>query len=131
MFNFVRDKEYKALQSSVEVLVKEKQTLKTELEELKLKKRLGEEEIRHNMRLFEESKKAEVENEKIKINKKYLEDLSNFKEEQRVTLVASLKEFHDRIEKRSDEEVNRIKEMYQSIMGIMPKVNLMLEKKVR
>ncbi len=54
MFNFVRDKEYKALQSSVEVLVKEKQTLKTELEELKLKKRLEQEEIKHNMRLFEE-----------------------------------------------------------------------------
>ena len=108
-----------------------KKKVETELEELKLKKRLEGEEIRHMTKINEERLKSELDTERIKLQKTFQEDISKFKEEQRVELVSSLKEFHNRIEKRSDDEVNRIKDMYQSIMGIMPKVNLMLEKKVR
>lgn len=114
-----------------EGLKKEKMGLKVEVEELKLKKRLENEEIVHMQKINGERLKQEVENKKIELERKHMESLNKFKEEQRVSLVESLREFHTKMEKRSDDEVNRIKEMYQSIMGIMPKVNLMLEKKVR
>jgi len=131
MFNFVRGKEYNEMKCSVERLVKEKQTLKEELEELKLKKRLEQEEIKHNTRLFEESKKQEVDNEKIKIQKKYQEDISSFKEQQRVELVSSLKEFHGKIESRFNSELSNLKETYQAIMARLPNVNLSLTKRLK
>jgi len=131
MFNFVRGKEYNEMKHSVERLVKEKQTLKEELEELKLKKRLEQEEIKHNTRLFEESKKQEVDNEKIKIQKKYQEDISSFKEQQRVELVSSLKEFHGKIESRFNSELSNLKETYQAIMARLPNVNLSLTKRLK
>ena len=131
MFDFVRGKEYNEMKHSVERLVKEKQTLKEELEDLKLKKRLEAEEIKHNTRLFEESKKQEVESEKIKLARKYQEDISRFKEEQRVELVNSLKEFHSKIENRFNSELENLKETYQAIMARLPNVNLTLEKRLK
>ena len=121
----------KLLQKANEGLKKEKLSLTEEVETLKLKKRLEQEEIVHMQRIAKEKKEQEVENKKIELTKKYHEDISTFKEQQRQDLVKSLTQFHGKMEKRSDDEVNRMKSMYESIMGIMPKVNLMLEKKIK
>ncbi|HDY68072.1 MAG TPA: hypothetical protein ENH85_09795 [Candidatus Scalindua sp.] len=121
----------KLLQKANEGLKKEKLSLTEEVETLKLKKRLEQEEIVHMQRIAKEKKEQEVENKKIELTKKYHEDISTFKEQQRQDLVKSLTSFHAKMEKRSDDEVNRMKGMYESIMGIMPKVNLMLEKKIK
>ena len=121
----------KLLQQANEGLKKEKMALREEVEELKLKKRLEQEEIRHMVKISEEKTRQEVENEKIALQKKFQEDISKFKEEQRLELVKSLKEFHAKLEKNAASELNRMQKMYDQIMGIMPKVNLMLEKKVR
>ena len=112
-------------------LRKDKKNLEEEVENLKLKKRLEAEEIKHLTKINEERLKQELESAKIKLQKDYQINISEFKEEQRKELVASLTQFHSKMEKRSDDEIKRLKEMYSQIMGIMPKVNLMLEKKVR
>lgn len=130
-FSFVRGREYNEMRHSVERLVKEKQTLKEELEDLKLKKRLEQEEIKHMVRLNEEKMKSELESEKVKLQKKYQEDISKFKEEQRITLVDSLKEFHSKIENRFNSELENLKETYKAIMARLPNVNLTLEKRLK
>ena len=130
MFSFVRDKEYNVLKKSVETLIGEKRDLKEQLEDLKLKKRLEQEEIKHMTKINEERLKQEIENEKIKIEKKYHQDISKFKEEQRVELVNSLKEFHTKMEDRFNSELTNLKETYKAIMERLPNVNLTLTKKL-
>jgi len=131
MFSFVRDKEYRALQSSVEVLVKEKQTLKTELEELKLKKRLEQEEIKHMTKINEERKDAEVEKTKIELEKKHNERINKFREEQTAALLQLTKELHGKLEGRFNVELGNLKEIYQALMARLPNVNLTLEKRLK
>ena len=104
--------------------------LKVELEDLKLKKRMEQEEIKHMTRLNEERMKQQVEQEKVSLTKKYHEDIAKFKEEQRVTLVNSLKDFHTKIEKRFGDELSNLKEVYGLLMQRLPNVNLTLEKKL-
>ena len=131
MFNYVRAKEYKQLKTSVEQLVDGKQRLKIELEELKLKKRLEQEEIAHLQKLNEARMKQEVEEEKIKLLKKYANDIAEFKEKQRVELVESLKSFHTKIEARFGDELKNLKEVYGLLMERLPNVNLTLEKRLK
>jgi len=121
----------KLLEAANKSLKEDNIKLKTEHEELKLKKRLEQEEIVHMQKINKERLEAQIETKKIELERKHVESLSKFKEEQRVALVDSLREFHTKMEKRSDDEVKRIQQMYDSIMNIMPKVNLMLEKKVK
>ena len=131
MFDFVRAKEYKQLKTSVEQLVGEKQQLKVELEELKLKKRLEQEEIAHLQKLNEARMKQEVEEEKIELLKKYANDIAEFKEKQRVELVESLKSFHLKIEARFGDELKNLKEVYGLLMERLPNVNLTLQKRLK
>ena len=131
MFNYVRAKEYKQLKTSVEQLVDGKQRLKIELEEVKLKKRLEQEEIAHLQKLNEARMKQEVEEEKIKLLKKYANDIAEFKEKQRVELVESLKSFHTKIEARFGDELKNLKEVYGLLMERLPNVNLTLEKRLK
>jgi hypothetical protein len=116
------------LVAQVEKLKDEKMELKEEIETLKLKKRLEEEEIKHNMRLAEEAGKNEIEREKIKIQEQYSRDISKFKEEQRVAMVDSLKEFHSKIEERFDKELGNLKEIYNMLTEKLPNVNFAFTK---
>jgi hypothetical protein len=131
MFNFVDKKELTVLRNSVENLIKEKQSLKTEIEELKLKKRLEGEEIRHMTRINEERMKAELENEKVALEKKKAEEISKFKEEQRQELVESLRKFHDKMESRFSSELANLKEVYTLLMQRLPNVNVELTKRIK
>lgn len=126
----VRSAEVDRAHQTISALKTDKSKLKEELEELKLQKRLEGEEIKHMQRINEERMKQELENEKIKLNKKYQEDISKFKEEQRIELVNSLKEFHMKIETRFNSELQNLKETYKEIMARLPNVNLTLTKKL-
>lgn len=108
----------------------ERKKLREELEELKLKKRLEQEEITHMTRLNEERMKQEVESQKIELIKKYNEDITKFKEEQRIILIDSLKEFHTKMESRFNSELENLKETYKAIMERLPNVNLTLTKRL-
>ena len=118
------DEEIEQLKARIKELRTEKQKLVEELEETKFKKRLEQEEIVHLQRINEERLKQEVENEKIKLTKKYQEDISRFKEEQRKQLIESLEKFHTKIESRFNEELKNLKELYGLLMKALPNVNL-------
>lgn len=128
---FVKETDVAELQEEYEKTIKALRATKEELEELKLKKRLEAEEIKHMVRINEEKLKSEVETEKIAILKKYNEDIATFKEEQRKQLVASLTEFHSKIESRFNDELKNLKEVYGLLMQRLPNVNLTLTKKLQ
>jgi hypothetical protein len=120
---FVEHEELKDLKIQIKALIKEKRELKEELEDLKLKKRLEAEEIKHMTRINEERLKQEVETEKLELKKKYQDDINVFKEEQRQQLVTSLREFHDKMEKQFKNELDSFKEMHKVIIERLPNVN--------
>ena len=128
---FVKDSEINSLRKQVDELIDQKQKYKVEIEELKLKKRLENEEIKHMVRINEERMEQEVTSKKIELEKKYHEDISKFKEQQRQELVLSLKEFHSKIENRFNSELENLKETYKAIMARLPNVNLTLEKRLK
>jgi hypothetical protein len=127
----MRGKEVDSLVKQVEKLLDEKKALKTELEELKLKKRLEQEEIKHMVKINEERMKQEVENEKVTLAKNNAEDIAKFREEQRQELVKSLTAFHEKMEGRFNTELGNLKEIYQALMSRLPNVNLTLEKRLK
>lgn len=123
-------KEVKRLEEQIEALKRSKMSLTEQYEELKFKKRLEQEEIIHLQKINEERLKQEVENEKIKLSRKYSDDIGKFKEEQRRELVESLKEFHNKIENRFSTELKNLKEVYALLMSHLPNVNLEITKHV-
>ena len=127
---FIKKADVAELQGEYEKTLKALRTTKEELEDLKLKKRLEAEEIKHMVRINEEKNKQELENEKIKIIKQSQEEMAKFKEEQRIILVDSLKDFHGKIEKRFGDELSNLKEVYGMLMQRLPNVNLSLTKKL-
>ena len=127
---YVLKEEIKSLQASVTALLDEKKSLKEQLEEIKLKKRLEQEEIKHLQKINEELLAQELENERVKLLKKYQEDITVFKEEQRVQLVESLKEFHVKMEDRFNGELNNLKEVYGMLMSKLPNVNMEIVKNI-
>ena len=127
---FIKRADVAELQAEYEKTLKALRTTKEELEDLKLKKRLEAEEIKHMVRINEEKNKQELESEKIKIIKESQEAMAKFKEEQRVILVESLKDFHGKIEKRFGDELSNLKEVYGMLMQRLPNVNLSLTKKL-
>lgn len=128
---FIKDSEIQRLKDQNTKLEEEKKKLREEVEDLKLKKRLEQEEIRHMVKINEEKNKQELESEKVRLKKEYHENISKFKEEQRITLVESLKDFHTKIERRFGDELKNLKEVYGLLMQRLPNVNLTLEKKLR
>jgi archaellum component FlaC len=135
------EEEVKRLKARIEDLTKEKRVLTEEVETIKFKKRLEQEEIVHLQKINEERLKQEVESEKLKIQKKYADDISTFKEEQRKELVASLTNFHGKMEKRFNEELgnlkevysqqlSQLKELYGGLMKALPNVNFEITKHV-
>ena len=127
---WVKRAEVDSLQTDYQAKCAVLRQVKEELEDLKLKKRLEAEEIKHMVRINEEKNKQELESEKIKIIKDAQEQMAKFKEEQRVILVESLKDFHGKIEKRFGDELTNLKEIYGLLMSRLPNVNLSLTKKL-
>lgn len=126
----VRGGEVDALVKEIAGLREDKKKLNDELETLKLKKRLEQEEITHMQRINEERMKIEVEQKKSELERKQAEQITAFKEKQRQELVASLKEFHGKLEERFNTELTNIKEMYRFIAERLPNVNYNIEKKI-
>jgi len=128
---FIKQTDVNELQAEYEKTVKALRVTKEELEDLKLKKRLEQEEIKHMVRINEERKDSEVAKKQIELEKKYTEDLNKFREEQTATLLQLTKELHSKLEGRFNVEIGNLKEIYQALMARLPNVNLALEKRLK
>lgn len=120
----------KQLTRRVNELKNEKLKLTENIEEMKFKKRLEQEEIVHLQKLNEGRMKQELEQEKVNLQKKYADDISMFKEEQRKTLVESLEKFHTKMESRFSDELKNLKEVYSMLMEKLPNVNFAITKEI-
>ena len=127
---FIKKTDVAELQGEYEKTIKALRATKEELEELKLKKRLEAEEIKHMVRINEEKNKQELDNEKIKLQREFAEMVTQLKDQNRRELEESLKTFHGKMESRFSEELKNLKEVYGLLMQRLPNVNLTLTKKV-
>ncbi len=127
---FIKKTDVAELQGEYEKTLKALRATKEELEELKLKKRLEAEEIKHMVRINDEKNKQEVESEKIRLQKEFAEMITQLKDQNRRELEESLKQFHGKMESRFSEELKNLKEVYGLLMQRLPNVNLTLTKKV-
>ena len=127
---FIKKTDVAELQGEYEKTLKALRATKEELEELKLKKRLEAEEIKHMVRINEEKNKQELDNEKIKLQREFAEMVTQLKDQNRRELEESLKTFHGKMESRFSEELKNLKEVYGLLMQRLPNVNLKLTKKV-
>ena len=127
---FIKKTDVAELQGEYEKTLKALRATKEELEELKLKKRLEAEEIKHMVRINEEKNKQELDNEKIKLQREFAEMVTQLKDQNRRELEESLKVFHGKMESRFSEELKNLKEVYGLLMQRLPNVNLTLTKKV-
>lgn len=104
------------LEKEIEKLRKERMSLKDEVEDLKIQKKVSEEDIKHMTKMKEE--KLDIAHQK---NKLQLEQEKN-------EAVAKVKdEYRDKLEKRLETEVTNIKEMYGQILERLPNVNMRLK----
>jgi hypothetical protein len=128
--DFAKEEELKELKTTVTALIKEKRTLKDDLEDLKLKKRLEQEEIKHLTKLHKEKMDSDLDKHKIKMEREKMEALNKFKEEQRQQLVDSLKEFHTKMEEKFSSELENLKDVLALLMKGLPNVNMEITKHI-
>ena len=86
---FIKKADVAELQGEYEKTLKALRATKEELEDVKLKKRLEAEEIKHMVRISEEKNKQEVENEKIRLQREFAEMITNLKDQNRRELEES------------------------------------------
>ena len=127
---FIKKTDVAELQGEYEKTLKALRATKEELEDVKLKKRLEAEEIKHMVRISEEKNKQELDSEKIKLQREFAEMVTQLKDQNRRELEESLKAFHGKMESRFSEELKNLKEVYGLLMQRLPNVNLTLTKKV-
>jgi len=127
---YVESEEIKDLRISVKAMIKEKREVNEELEELKLKKRLEQEEIKHLTKLHKEKMESDLDKHKIKMEREKMEQLNKFKEEQRQQLVDSLTKFHEKMEEKFSSELANLKDVLALLMKGLPNVNMEITKHI-
>lgn len=122
--------ELKQVQEEYEKTLKALRVTKEELEELKLKKRLEQEEITHLQRINEEKLKMEIDVKKQMLARETQEKITDFRKQQTEELLTLHKILFQKLEERMNTEVGNLKEIYTALMARLPNVNLTLTKKV-
>ena len=102
------------------VLRKERTTLKTEVEDLKLKKKIEDEDIKHMVKIREEQQDIAYQKKVLELQQKKDAEVAKVKDDYRDKIEANLN-------KRGDE----LKSMYGEILQRLPNVNLELTRGVR
>lgn len=128
--NLVENAELKDLRSQIEGLVKDKRVLKETVEELKLKKRLEQEEIAHLQKINEEKLKADLERERLKMQQDFQVKINKIEEESMKKVVESLKQFHTKMEDKFTSELGNMKEVLALLMKGLPNVNMEIHKNI-
>lgn len=131
LWSKVKSDEIEEVRIEIKCLRAAKSKAIEELETLKLKKRLEQEEIAHLQKITSEKKDMEVDRFKIKLEREHNEQLNQFKKEQTAALLVLTKELHGKLEGRFNVELGNLKEIYKALMERLPNVNLTLTKKLR
>lgn len=101
------------LKQDIERLEKDKRELKEQLEDLKLKKKMEEEDIKHMVKINNERKDIELEKEKIKLSREKDDAIATVKDE-----------YRDKTEQQLEKQVGNMREMYGEILERLPNYNV-------
>ena len=113
---FKKDNTVSKLMDEIEELRKDRVRLKQEVEDLKLKKKIEEEDIKHMVRMKMERLDLE--------HQKKIQETEREKENE----IANVKDkYRDKMELQLSKETANIKEMYAQILERLPNVNLKLK----
>ena len=107
------EKEVLSLGGNISKLEAEKRILKEEVADLKLKKKMEEEDIKHMIKIDRERKDIEVEKEKIEVNRKANDAIAEVKDK-----------YRDKVETQLHEQAKEMKSIYTSILGRLPNYNV-------
>lgn len=114
MFNFVKD--FRELKSTNKSLEKEKKTLKEEVADLKLKKKIEDEDIKHLVKLKQEQQEVEFAKRTVQMDGEKAEAIAEVKDK-----------YRDKMEEQLKAETDNIKTMYGEILKRLPNVNVKLK----
>jgi len=128
--NLVENAELKDLKSQIEGLVKDKRTLTETVEELKLRKRLEQEEIAHLQKINEEKLKSNLERERLKMQQDFQKKINEIEEVGMKKVVDSLSQFHTKMEEKFDSELKNMKDVLALLMKGLPNVNMEITKHI-
>ena len=107
------DNEKEDLKVLIKQLEREKRQLKEDLAELKLKKKLEEEDIKHMVKINNERKDIELEKEKIKLTQKSNDEIAKVKDR-----------YRDKTEAQLEKQLVNMKGMYGEILERLPNYNI-------
>ena len=109
----------KELQGKITVLVKERSGLKEEVEDLKLKKKTSEEDIKHMVRMKEERLAIDHEKKVVELEK------------EKARTVAAVKDsYRDKTEEYLNKQIGRADKMYAEILERLPNINVTMKGKI-
>ena len=128
--NLVEKAELTDLRSQIDGLVKDKRVLKETVEDLKLKKRLEQEEIAHLQKINEEKLHAQLDRKELKLEQDFQKKINQIEEESMKKVVNSLREFHDKMEGKFDSELKNMKDVLALLMKGLPNVNMEITKHI-
>jgi DNA anti-recombination protein RmuC len=120
----VESSELKDLRAQVDKIVKQKREVTEELEELKLKKRLEQQEIAHLVKINEEKLKSELERKELKMEQDFQKKINDIEEKSMKKVIESLTGFHEKMEKKFNSELQNMKELMNTLVKVLPNVNM-------
>ncbi len=107
------------LETTNEFLEKQRRELKEEVEDLKLKKKIEDEDIRHMIKMKEEKLALEQQKKDVDREAKYQEQLAQVKDG-----------YRDKVEEQLETRIKDMGQMYSEILDRLPNVNVKLQGKV-
>ena len=128
--NLVENAELKDLRSQIDGLVKDKRTLTETVEELKLRKRLEQEEIAHLQKINEEKLLSNLDRKELKLEQDFQKRINTLEEESMKKVIESLSSFHTKMEAKFDSELKNMKDVLALLMKGLPNVNMEITKHI-
>jgi hypothetical protein len=101
------------LKADIKRLEKEKRDLKEDLADLKLKKKLEDEDIKHMVKINNERKEIELEKEKAKLERSKDAEIATVKDS-----------YRDKTEAQLEKQLTGMSEMYAQILERLPNYNI-------
>jgi len=105
-------------------------SLKEQIEELKFKKRLEQEEIIHLNKLNDERNEQKLKSKELELEKKYADENLKFQQKVITQIKDHQKQMHEKMEARFNTELGNLKEIYQSLMKRLPTFNFNIDKQI-
>ncbi len=116
MFGLGKDKAIAKLEMDIDELRDERRVLKTQVEDLKLKKKIEDEDIKHMVKMKTEALEMEHDKKGIKLEKDKDIEIHGIKDQ-----------YRDKMEKNLQEQLNKMDGMYKELLGRMPDINVRLK----